>query len=110
MDVAKLLINNGAKVNARECRFAYTPLHRAAEENHLEMVRFLIKYGADVNAKTNNGQTALHRTARWGNLEVLQALLDSGADPGLNDNTGALPWQIASDKGHGAAARLLQGR
>ena len=46
----------------------------------LEVVRFLIVKGADVNAKDDNGLTPLHWSAREGHLEVVQALIKSGSN------------------------------
>jgi ankyrin repeat protein len=61
---AELLVTAGANVNARDNRFGETPLHFAtdcfeAAVGNLEMVRFLIAHGADVNAKDGNGVTPL---------------------------------------------------
>jgi ankyrin repeat protein len=52
LDVAKLLVKNGAHINARDIR-GNTPLHYAAERWDWEMVTFLIKNGAEVNAIAN---------------------------------------------------------
>ena len=39
------------------------PLHLAAENAEVEMLRALLSNGADVNAKMENGSTALHQVA-----------------------------------------------
>ena len=46
----------------------------------LEVVRFLIVKGADVNAKDDEDHTPLHWSAREGHLEVVQALIKSGSN------------------------------
>ena len=38
-----------------------TPLYLAVMNKHVEAVRELVKIGADVNAKCENGNTCLHR-------------------------------------------------
>lgn len=53
------------------------------------MCELLLRYGADVNARTRSGDaTALHRAATAGQHGVVQLLLDRGADPMLVDTDG----------------------
>ena len=36
---------------------------KASQKGHLEIVKYLIEKGADINKENNNGETALH----WSN-------------------------------------------
>lgn len=56
-----------------------TGLMRACNNNHIEIVQFLVTSGADVNIKTLTGNTAIMRAADRGNLEVVQYLLENNA-------------------------------
>lgn len=56
-DVLKYLIDRGAAVNVR-CSDGCTPLHLAVLEERPEIVRLLLKNGADKAAKTPEGETA----------------------------------------------------
>lgn len=51
IEIAKLLISKGAKVNARD-RSGWTSLHWASFEGGAEVVELLISKGAEKNAKT----------------------------------------------------------
>jgi ankyrin repeat protein len=53
--VAEYLISRGAIVNRGDLS-DNTPLHRAALKGHLEMVRLLLRYKADLAAKNADGQ------------------------------------------------------
>ena len=55
-DIAKLLIDNGADVNAK-ADWDWIPLHSATEKGHKEIVELLISRGATVNAKDGGGYT-----------------------------------------------------
>ena len=56
-EIAKVLIDNGAEVNAKSDR-GDTPLHWAAEKNAAEIAKVLIANGAEVNAKSDHGDYA----------------------------------------------------
>ena len=50
------------------------------------IVRALIKHGADVNAKGECGYTPLHMACQWGHVELAKILIEHGADQNaLND-------------------------
>ncbi len=53
LDVAKILISNGATVNLGQS----TPLMEASQEGHVELVQYLIQNNADVNQTTPAGET-----------------------------------------------------
>jgi len=48
--VAAVLLDRGAKVDARGVATTKTPLHWAAELNHEECARILFREGADLEA------------------------------------------------------------
>ena len=56
-----------------------TPLHVAASDGHVTVVRFLMDNGAKVNEKTEtNGYTPLHLAVLNGHLEVMKMLVEEG--------------------------------
>ena len=65
LEIARVLIESGADVNARndvgECA-----LHIAAEKNNIEMVRLLVTAGADLNSKRIFDETPLDIAIRLG--------------------------------------------
>ncbi|KIH52953.1 ankyrin repeat protein [Ancylostoma duodenale] len=58
----------------------YTALHRAAYNNHLDAVSFLLEQGANAEARTKQGWTPLHSAANWGNYEIIGRLITHGVD------------------------------
>ena len=68
----------------------------AMEENTTpQMIKDLIKSGANVNAKTDNGETALMWAVRHRNAEVVKALIEAGADINAKNNKGATALMLA---------------
>ena len=57
-EVAELLIDKGADVNAKD-EWGSTPLHYAALKGHKEVAELLIDKGADVHAKGDDGKTPI---------------------------------------------------
>ena len=55
---------------------------------------FLIKKGANVNARDNGGRTALHHAVRRDLPELAAALLSKGADFRIKDNDGTSPLDL----------------
>lgn len=78
-DVAALIIDKGANVNARNMS-QLTPLHFLGVYMHdRKLADLLIQHGADVNAKDQSGHTALEGAIRAGNNEVAEVLRQHGA-------------------------------
>ena len=80
VEMARLLLHNGADTNRAMSDDGWTALMGAAEENHVEMARLLLQEGrANVNqAMTDYGSTALMVAAREGHVEVALLLLEEG--------------------------------
>jgi quinoprotein dehydrogenase-associated probable ABC transporter substrate-binding protein len=74
IDVAKGLIERGAKVNA-QANNGMTALMIAATHNSPPMIGLLIDAGADAEAKNKQGQTATDVANINGNLEAAQAIM-----------------------------------
>ncbi len=63
-------------------------IHLAVCENKAAAVRLLIRYGANIEAKTDKGRTPLHIACILGEAETCQLLLTSGAWVNSQDRDG----------------------
>ena len=59
--------------------YGETSLMKASERGSLDIVKYLIEHGADVNIKNNEGETALNLAERWELNEIIKALKETGA-------------------------------
>jgi len=85
----------------------FTPLHLAACEGHAPPIEVLVKFGAQVDARTNNFRTPLHIACLRGNLGVIQALVQYGADINAKDIDGNTPCHFCSEYGHRHCLKFL---
>jgi uncharacterized protein len=73
VDIARILLEHGAKVNARQGA-GYTPLHQAAYNGQLEMVELLVHHGAELEAHLPNGKTPLNLALEKSHQEVAELI------------------------------------
>ena len=80
-DIIRLLISNGADVNARGGKYGAT-LEAAIHASNIEYIELLLNRGADVNAVGGEYGTALQAAAAYhgAHFGCIQLLLDGGAD------------------------------
>jgi len=80
--MAKFLIENKIDINYIRKDIGESAFHMAVYRSHgsLEIVKLMIKYGADINLKDRRGQTPLNYAVSGGNKEIVNFLLDKGAD------------------------------
>lgn len=78
-ELVKLLIENGADINATDER-GFTVLHRSLGYKNTDIALELIKAGIDLTPVNDLGETALMQAAGSGNTAVVNALIAAGAD------------------------------
>ena len=87
---------SGADLNQQD-RFGRSPLHVAAAVDYADMVRFLVKHGADINIKTyGEEQMPIHYAAKNDACKSLKMLLGYGANIDSRDSKNRTPLQVIS--------------
>jgi ankyrin repeat protein len=79
----------------------------ASQNNKLNLIKFLINTGADINDRDDSGYNALRIAAGYGHTEIVKLLLANGANVNSVDNDSFTALMSASGYGHTEIAKLL---
>ena len=92
------LIASGADVNTG----SQPVLIKSVTLGNIQCVKMILKAGADINTRDENGNTALIKAANDGNESIVQLLLKEGAKVNIKNNIGKTALYCAVINGHTA--------
>lgn len=108
-DRVKLLVENENADIEYADENGCTALLSAVKSNNIELVKYLIKKGADIEARDQrfDGKTALHLAARRGYHEIVKLLLQKKANLEERDNLGRTVLMSALELGKAKTSKYL---
>jgi ankyrin repeat protein len=128
VEMMRLLVAHGADPNARTKagtealmfasgiggagRFTAYEDKQATEADFIAAAALCLDRGADINAVSENGQTALHLAVTVRSESFIRFLLERGARVDIKDKQGRTPLDVASGagaRGRGAATPVREG-
>uniref|UniRef100_A0A6P7GUI8 Ankyrin-3-like n=1 Tax=Diabrotica virgifera virgifera TaxID=50390 RepID=A0A6P7GUI8_DIAVI len=99
--VAKYLLEHGADVNATDTFVGRNPLHFAAFNNDLEMIRLFTEAGANRQCSNIYGNMPIHVASEVGDVEIVKYFLENGIYVDIiNESTKMTPLHMAARGGH----------
>lgn len=112
--VAHALASAGADLDAMSPLDGFRPIHLAAMPNRVDMIKFLVSQGVDINCRTADcpaidlpdengplkgyGCTALMVAAAEGFIEATECLIELGADPTAVNSQGFTALDFAKQR------------
>lgn len=97
LSIAKLLIEKGIKVDEKDKYGGTAFMYAAAYGNYIDLLKLLLKNGADVNSVAKGGYTALLGATGLGIVEVVKFLIDNGADINAKNEQGKTALMIVEE-------------
>lgn len=107
LECVRILVEARAGVDVRTRDTAFSPLHCAARNGHLEVAEFLLFAGSYVHRRDGRGETALHMAARVGNLPLAKYLVEKGCGAADLNVLRETPLHVAAQAGHEEVAKFL---
>ena len=109
VEIARILLDANANVEATTRLGAYRPLHLAARRGHDRIVMALLEASADPSVVTGTGDvTPLHFAASSGNVVATRVLIEHGASIDVRETVwGQTPLMFAAAGGRTAVVETL---
>lgn len=88
------LLDQGEPINSRQGSTGVPLLTCVIRQKLIDLAQHLIERGADIEAKSAEGETPLMEAVIVGSIELVQSLLEHGANPNRKSRSGwtALLW------------------
>jgi ankyrin repeat protein len=110
LDRVKVIVQRAPALAGSADDSGFTPLHIAATAGRVDIIEFLLRSGADIEARTLGGQTPLFQTVPLGSGAAFEFLLRRGARLDARDNAGESILQFALTWQRPAMAELILAR
>ncbi|NXI40093.1 ASB10 protein, partial [Galbula dea] len=118
IECVQQLLQHGASVNSRTEEERDTALHIAARHGLTDHVQLLLRYGAELEAENEEGQTPLNAACAQPHqpqdmdcyYRVCQLLVESGASINAADRDSQYPLHLACKNANAQVAELLLSR
>jgi ankyrin repeat protein len=109
VDRVKSILKRKPKLLNEFAPDGFQPLGLAAFFGHVEVARFLLESGAEVNTPSQNGLkvTPLHSAAAGRHYEIAMLLLERSANPNLRQEGDFVPLHSAAQNGQIEMVKIL---
>lgn len=76
-----------------------SPMHFAAQKNHLEIIRILLQRGAQIDARNRKRETPFHWACAFADIDLIEFMIKHGAGINAVEDEGGTPLSWACYEG-----------
>jgi len=105
--VSRLVERHFTPVNYQNCNEGTTALAAAVVGGYLNIVKYLVEHGADVNVANLRGETPLHLAVLSDNVDIISFLLNEGSWIESEDECCDTPLMYATREDNSPAVEVL---
>ncbi len=106
-DIAELLLTYQASPNKVD-KMKQTPIFRTVFTNNSAFINLLTRYGADINACDDDGNTILHIAVLEGNIVIIEELLKNNINVHIQNNNGLYAIDYVSSCAHDKQNKIIK--
>jgi ankyrin repeat protein len=107
LDDVKKLVFQGVDIDSNTGSYGETPLGNAADNDHLDVLQFLLDKGARPDFADHEGSTPLLHACNTDHTDCALALINAGANVNLASNWRRTPLMYATQKGNDTIVKAL---
>lgn len=100
-------VSGASLANVNGVFAGHTALQAAAQNGHLDVIKILLKFHADVEIEDKDGDRAVHHAAFGDEPLVIKLLSQAGADLNARNKRRQTALHIAVNKGHNNVVKTL---
>jgi len=108
LDIIELIHAHGAPMDQPSDGVETTPLNQAVGEGLVDIAKYLILTGADINHQTESGTTPLTMACAWEQAEIVALLLENNVDITHKKKDGKTALDFAEETGNIEIINMLK--
>jgi len=103
----KVLLDQGAPIDAQVGNYRFTPLMAAVDHKGVDVLKYLLGKGAQVDLADSQGSTPLLHACNVNDVASVKVLLNAGANPNLGSKWNRFPLMYATENGNDEEVKAL---